>query len=323
MKNNPMHPQRDGDRLFTGTDLVQGHWPEIELAVRASLLRRGVSREDAADILQETALRAVSRGLQFDSVEGFRRWAFVVARHLVVAQARGRRATAVAAVPDAPAAGADVAATVEGRMAAAAVVSALGQMSASDRHAIRGAIDAPAAPAPSISRREYVKVAVRRHRARQRLMALCEGLLAALTFAWRRIVQPAAQLAAAAVPVWLGIMLWSGGLTGEPARPIPDAGAVAMPAGVLPTVMSPAVAGPTGPTTAVPADDGSQERSGLGSARPPATPAPVAVIRVPAANNAGVRTRPRGHDDHELCADTLVAGNRCVDSPALPPPIGP
>src|SRR5947207_10806646 len=143
MKNYPMHPQRDGGQMFTGPDLVEGHWPQIAQAVRASLLRRGVGREDADDILQETALRAMSSGVCFDSADGLRRWAFVVARHLTIAQARRRRPTAVAVVPDAPAAGpgSDVAATVEGRMVAAAVASALEQLSENDRHAIVYALD--------------------------------------------------------------------------------------------------------------------------------------------------------------------------------------
>src|SRR4051812_4713332 len=191
-KSNPMHPQRDSRRVFTGVDLVTGHWPEVHDSVRASLLRRGVSPEDAADILQETALRAMSRTENFDGVEGLRRWAFVVARHLTIEQARRRGAACVAELPDTPAVGADVATTVENRMVAEAVVSALLQLSASDQHAITAPFRPVERPA---SRKEYIRSAVRRHRARQRLMALCEGLLGIGAWVWRRLGQPATQVA--------------------------------------------------------------------------------------------------------------------------------
>jgi RNA polymerase sigma factor (sigma-70 family) len=324
MKNKPMHPQRPGGRLFTARELLEGHWPDIERAVRASLLRRGVGREDADDILQETALRAVSGPFRFDGPEGFRRWAFVVAKHLTIDQARCRRTTTVAVVPDAPTAGAeaDVAATVEGRMVAAGVVSAFHQLSANDRTAITTGFDHADQVGRPPSRREYVKFAVRRHRARQRLMALCEGLLAVLVVACRRVLRPATQLTAVAVPLGMGFMLWSARFPQVRSPAVPGVVALSVPAAGRPEVAPVRVSPPIRVVPPAPPRIPSGHEA-ASRAADPSHGTTLAVVQVAAAGNTGLRTRTRENEDHDACADTIVAGTHCVDAPPLPPHVDP
>lgn len=121
--------------------------------------------------------------MPFTSADDLLRWCRLVGRRLAVdAHRRTVRSTSVEAVPD-QAGTVDVEAAALARVRADRVLTALHDLDPNDRAAI---IDLRS---PDADRREQVRLAVRRHRARARLTAIVDGVAALL--GWLLIRRPA------------------------------------------------------------------------------------------------------------------------------------
>lgn len=186
--------------LITGYATVQDVWPHVAKRLSASLRQRGASTHDTDDLVQECALRLLSREVPFTDAGDLLTWCFTVVRHAHIDLHRGRARLMAEAVPDLPAT-VDVHDEVVARLRLQSVVKAWPQMSALDRRVLAQAVQEMPTPAP---RREAVRLYVQRNRARQRLHALIAALVWILGLVGRSVrrqVMPLTALTAAAVAV--------------------------------------------------------------------------------------------------------------------------
>ena len=165
-------------------------WAKVERRLLEDLRGRGVPAHAALDISQEVAERAFARDVPYVDSGDLLRWALVVGRRLAIDQHRAQARVRVGEVPDRPTAY-DLEDVVAGRLAIREVAAALRMLPDADRSLI---LDDHTAP----SRQERVHLAVRRHRARQRLLAIVGSAMA-----WiaglpivRRLLRPAGVVVA-------------------------------------------------------------------------------------------------------------------------------
>lgn len=197
-------------------------WPEVRTRLQRSLRRTGAGADAVDEALAEAATRALSRRLPVASPDDFCRWAFVVARNLLVEATRsGQRLVSVPELPE-RGDGFDVGEHVASRQQLRATVRAFVGLSDADQEAIRSAI-APS-PVPGRGVLEATRMAVRRHRARARLRAVV-GAPAALWIRARPLPWPstpagrvvaAGSLTAPLLFVTTALILFPP--SGEPAR---------------------------------------------------------------------------------------------------------
>lgn len=184
---------RPRDDVITADDLSVV-WPEVSHRLAKLLTSRGATRDVVDDVVQEVAARVLARGIVFDDAMDLMRWAVPVALNLLVDNARAAaKVTAVTDDHDSPVG--DVADLVAHRDRLGRVLGAVRQLSPADRAALATPTEVPA------DRREAVKLAVRRHRARRRLLALVDGVAAfvALVGGMLRRSRPSAVTATVAI----------------------------------------------------------------------------------------------------------------------------
>lgn len=312
--------------MITANELIRTHWADVAAELWRSLRRRGMAADEASEVVQEVAYRALARDVVFDGVDGLRRWAFVVARNEMAQQARQRARVEPHPDPDSGATR-DTADIVESRLATQAVTAAFVQLSASDQAVLREAATGEAAARPGRDRRAAVRLNVQRHRARQRLRALCQGVLGLLVWQWRRVVRPAGQAITAAAPAALAVaVLWSAAVAAPTADPSEGRSGAAPRPSLLSVPLAPAVPTPTetvrGHAVQMAAAVGTAAKpaTAVGPAAAPSVTPTLPSFAVPVTGVGGsgsISTRPRTADDPLVCADTLVAGVRCAD-PQLP-----
>ncbi|HEX7169115.1 MAG TPA: hypothetical protein VF230_19210 [Acidimicrobiales bacterium] len=143
-------------------------------------------------------MRALAREVPFTDAADLSRWVQCVAWRLAIDDHRKLALVHDETTPE-PATTTEVVDEVEHRLRWDATRRAWPRLAAADREAIL----TDSEPA---TRKEAVRVAVRRHRARARLLAMVEAAMAALVFAWQKgkRATPLA-LAAAAVPFVLNV----------------------------------------------------------------------------------------------------------------------
>ena len=296
--------------LITGEDLASV-WPEVSTRLGKLLTSRGATRDLADDVVQEVAARALARGVVFEDAADLMRWAVPVALNLLVDSARAAGRVTVG-IDGWDSAVSDVADVVAHRDRLHRVLGAVAHLSAADR----AALTSDEAP---IDRREAVKLAVRRHRARRRLIALVDGVAGILVWfgVWGRRTRATRGVAVATVPVALALPVALVLVTPAP---------VESPREVRISTASPRLADarvPAAPRPAVrrPAERPATVRTGAASVsavRRPGTkpkPQPREVLRVGSQGN-GVRVveRPATESDALLCLqqDLPLVGTPCV-----------
>lgn len=146
-------------------ELLEEYWPVARERLVNALGHYGIDVGTAEDAVAEAVTRALTRRLAVDDLEHFCRWAFVVARNVAVDSTRRTRLTVLVHDPPERADDYDLAAHVESRVRWEATADAMKQLSAVDRAALLQELRT----VESTTRREAVKQAVRRHRARARL----------------------------------------------------------------------------------------------------------------------------------------------------------
>jgi hypothetical protein len=188
-------------------------WPEVSRRLARLLASRGAAHDVVDDIVQEVAARVLSRAIAFEDAADLMRWTVPVALNLLVDHARATKRVTVGGQVDTTVP--DIADVVVDRDRLGRVLGAVAQLSDGDR----AALVAPGVPAAD--RRESVRLAVRRHRARRRLLALVDG--------------------AAGIAAWLGLRMGlrlrrtrSGVLTATVALALPMGMFVGLPRDVRP-----------------------------------------------------------------------------------------
>lgn len=292
---------RTGDALITPPfELV---WPDVERRLRALLFRRGLDQASAEDVVQEVALRALAGRVTYTSAKDLLRWAGPVACNLHVDLLRQRaRLQGGGVTTDHPASN-DVAGEVADRMELQRAFRGLAALRPADREAIMEAVTAE--PVPARNRKEAVRLAVRRHRARSRLALVMEQL-AAWTFGatWLRRSSRAATVAIAAVPI-AALPLVLSLQPPPPARDVPVRTPVTESARVR-TVN--AGLPPAGPATGTATRRGPTRRAPVPNAvRPRGTSPAPATVEVMPAEGAGIKAGSDGRrpDDKTICARNL------------------
>jgi DNA-directed RNA polymerase specialized sigma24 family protein len=287
------------------TPSFESVWPDVEQRLRGLLFRRGLDRASADDIVQEVALRALAHNVTFASAKDLLRWAGPVACNLHIDLVR-HRARLLEDVDPERAGTHDVYGEVADRMELQRAFRGIAALRPADREAI---IDAVAAePVVPRTRKEAVRLAVRRHRARSRLIVLMEKLAAAVGgLLWLRRGKRAAVVAAfAPVAVLPIVATWQ--LPGH-AETRTETELVAPVARSTSTV--PAAARPRA-TDVRPVAPPERTRTVRPSGTAPA-PRPHPTVGVDGPGGIGVRahSEDRKPDDKTLCANVPVIGVIC------------
>jgi DNA-directed RNA polymerase specialized sigma24 family protein len=280
-------------------------WPWVRGELLRVLRGRQVPAADAEDIVQEVAARALAAPQTFATREDLARWCWRVGWRLRIDATRKAQRITGTACPEVTAVE-DTARLVEGRLALEATLSGMATLSPADRRALFAVAPADA------TRQDTVRVAVRRHRARARLLqAIGGGLAGALGWLdaiWRRL-RSQSSLALVA-PIALIVAIEVGSLvllpTTGPAQP-PH-----LTADTLPTSPQAGVLQPLGPAVVRP------PASVRGSAATPVTgPAPATIAAVPLGGATGVRVSSEERSDPPTACVEHVLGIRevCVDRP--------
>lgn len=217
---------------------LEAMWPEARHRIVTSLCAAGVDLEAAEEAMAEAATRALARGLVVEDLDEFCRWAFVVARNVVVdGGRRSRRVVLIDVVPE-RIDHYDLAGHVETRQRLEEATRVIARMSPIDRHALLdnlvGGSGEGGGGGGVGDRKQAVKQAVRRYRARARLL--------------HALGAPAGWLTPLRLPKWVGR------LSRTPEAAMAAAAAVAVPL-MAATLLAPptATAGEPAPVSDVPA----------------------------------------------------------------------
>jgi DNA-directed RNA polymerase specialized sigma24 family protein len=301
------------------TDDLASVWPEVAARLQSMLRRRGVRHHDIDEIVQETATRVISGRVTYVDADDLFRWASVVGGRLAIDLRRRGARLSTEELPD-RADTIDVATAAEHRVVLRAVRTRLPELSESDQAALLSSFD----DEPATSRRESVRVAVARHRARRRLRILLDGLAGSAILGWLRRNRlwsaPVEAISYAAVPaaacVMITVCAWSG------AAPS-NASAVASTARSAP-VAATYVAAAEAPTATLSTGAGHDTRPPPPPSAPPSAPngpavnGPYIVVEDPTGEQTRAGFRPGQASDPLWCVTApSLSGpeTRCVDSP--------
>jgi DNA-directed RNA polymerase specialized sigma24 family protein len=284
-------------------EVLEGFWPLAQKRVVRSLRAQGIDAATAEDAVAEAATRALSRGLLVDDVEDFCRWAFVVARNVALdTSRRSRRLVSLESVAD-RADHYDLVRHVEVRQTWRETAHAMGSLSVSDRTALLDTLDDEQAA----TRREAVKHAVRRHRARLRLrhaLGQAGGFLGGLRRLWDWRVEWLASYDRAGAVMLASIVAAAGSWFGHaPVAPVQTNEVAA----ALPVVAS-SVRVDDARAAGVVAAPRSDSRTDGGEAREAVGPTPAEAM--PVGYGFAFTPSPAYDDDHTVFAS---AGHRSDD----------
>ncbi len=151
---------RTAEPVITHHGAVRDVWPHLAKRLSAYLRRRGASWHDTDDIVQECALRVLSREVAFADADDLMSWCLTVARNVHVDLHRGQGRLSTESVPDRPADG-DVHEEVASRLRLQAVVDAWPRLSPADQRVLVEAVEE--VPAPTV-RRDAVRLYAQRNR---------------------------------------------------------------------------------------------------------------------------------------------------------------
>jgi hypothetical protein len=286
-------------------------WPTARPRLVTALRAAGVDEDAAADAVAEAATRALARGLVVDGVDGFCRWAFVVARNVVVDSGRKSQRVVLRDVMPESVDPYDLYRHVESRQRLREAGRVIASMPPGERGALldtllarddegggEGEGDADGAGVASASRattrQAAVALAVRRHRARARLrraMGAPGGWLGGLglrrpRWMWRLSRMPSDAVSAMiAMPLLAASVSWF----------VPPSAAAAVPPAAVAPVGSPRVAaGASAPSSSAASAPARSPKASAGAAvhtaggTPPPPPPPADGPIKPAQGTAGV-----------------------------------
>jgi DNA-directed RNA polymerase specialized sigma24 family protein len=287
---------RDGALMITPS--FETVWPDVERRLRALLYRRGLDRASVDDVVQEVALRALANHVTYASATDLLRWAGPVACNLHVDLVRHRARMLDAPEAEDHAASDDVPREVAHRIELQRAFRGIAALRPADREAIIEAVTSEPAPR---NRKEAVRLAVRRHRARSRLALVLEQLAAWITGVkilrrGRRLVAVAALLPAAAIPLIATWHVPPAAGDARPARTVVEAASTRRTGAATATRTTQARTMPPNATIAATPRQAVQR-----PARATDTRKPGVVARGPRGFQAEAGRDRRRSDDHLIC----------------------
>jgi hypothetical protein len=213
----------------------------------------------------------------------------------------------------------DVAVTAEHRIVLDAVKHRLTELSSRDQEVLLSSFEEE----PARSRLESVRLAVARHRARNRLRLLLDGLVGWVALLWARRGRvwsaPAEAIAYAAVPTAACLVISIAAWTPPANQQIEVAHGSIATAEIAPRPVSRSAASAMPHRT----DTGRDGRSGGPATSPPSAARPInIVVTKPDGQPANAFVRPKEPSDHLWCftpPPVTGQGTRCVDSPVKVP----
>ena len=303
---------RGGDTTAAENSIdVATAWAVARPRVRAAVAARGAQPADADDVVQEVAVRALASDRQFRSEEHFVRWCCRVAINLRIDAVRRARRIAPPLDADAPGI-ADTARDAERRMALDRLATVINELAPEEQRLLFEAT-------PTDSRRDAVRLAVRRHRLRARLAAMVDGLAGAFAFVRHvsRRTPASARLSVAAVPVVVvgmaiaPLLLPQGGAPPQvpkgPTRTVP----VALEGAAAPS------AGRPSPALEARRSNPAPNAAPLETRVIAVPPSPQSIVEIRGPAHAVVARQDRPEDHITVC--TVGAVHVCVDSPRPAP----
>ena len=305
---------RSNDDLIT--EKLASAWPAVSIRLATMLRRRGVGRHDADEVIQETAARAMTSNVEFVDADDLFRWASVVSWRIAIdARRRCTRLTG-GEVPD-RADHVDVAQAAEHRIVLSAVTTRFKELSERDQAVLLASFG----DQQTSNRVEAVRLAVARHRARNRLRGLLNGLAApVVAFLVRRGRFRSAQLqafASTAAPAFACFALTLGAVVG----PTPAPQSQPRPVSALSVASAaPASHEATAPPVVV-APTGERVRASTPTTPPPTGLAGGVQIVAAPGQPTSAGFRPKQATDHVACLTVpSLTGPRtaCVDAPPAP-----
>ena len=293
---------RWGGTAITGERVqVADCWPDTARRLRRWLSALRVSELSIDDVIQETALRALTTPTDFDDPEGLFRWSTVVARNVIADEHRRQRRLTYAELPDAPDE-VDVEAVVQQRLRLAAVRTVLPSLSAEDQAVLRDTYPS------GETRRERVRNAVRLHRARRRLLAMVETIAAWLAWLWRSRPRVRTRTLAA---TGSGIALVLTAVLSMQA--IPSTRQLPPALGLTETIETAPRGGLVEWARSTATTTRTMEQGRTIELRRPKPYLEIGVPRQDGGPDIGGGVRPKQEEDHLACLDTIVFGMQCVD----------
>jgi DNA-directed RNA polymerase specialized sigma24 family protein len=286
------------------------------------LRRRGVRHHDVDEIVQETAARAISNGVTYTDADDLFRWASVVGGRLAIDLHRRGARLSDDELPD-RADVVDVAMAAEHRVLLGVVRNRLPELSTRDQAVLLSGLHEE----PAANRRESVRVAVARHRARNRLRLLLDGLAGGALLGWARRDRvwsaPAEAISYAVVPtaacVLITIGAWSGVSTHRVNEP-PPSPIAAVQVGLPPATGNEAAE--IRPDAMSPITDTDPLPSAPRSPEPPLLQDHYVIIDEPAGRQTRAGTRDGDASDHIWCLTSPSLNGpdtRCFDPPVSLP----
>jgi DNA-directed RNA polymerase specialized sigma24 family protein len=176
-------------------------WRELQPQLEGALRARGTDPDTARDLVQEVAIRLMATETDFVDDEHLLRWCHLVGRRLAANHYRDQARLLMGVVPDGER-GPSTEDVVSGRLAVSEVAAALAALSDEERASLLGGEIAD-------TRQGRVTQAVRRHRARKRLLAMVSGVLGWLGGVplIRRLLRPSTAALAVVPVVFLSLAL--------------------------------------------------------------------------------------------------------------------
>ena len=300
--------------MITGESHVdlEAVWLEVSRRLTGQLLRRGVSRPDAEDLVQECAVRVMASNVAWRDAEDLMRWCNTVVRNLHVDSLRRRSEPVGELAQFADRADHhDVHRSVNARLLLAELRSVWPRLSVRDRSALVAAAEG----VTTGDRKAAVRENVARHRARQRLDALVTGALGLTGFglAVRRCVRGAARWTvptAALASAVLGLAVLDVERDARPGMPVVHPAVLIVSAG-----HAGAVVPSRQPIHSAPAP---VRRAAARSATAPAA-ATTTAVQLPTGDRVVVRGRDRNGAEPLVCVRGLVVVDRaCLPSLVAP-----
>lgn len=180
-------------------------WPVVVGWLERSLRSWGVERSAREEIIQETGIRAWSKGVPFTCAEDLYPWARTVAQRQAIDHRRRelRRPPESSLDDDEESLGPDLASLVETRLAVDEVWHQLRALSVEEREAI---VSTVCGHAPW-TRAKQLRIAFVRHRVRSRLREALDGMVAAVGYARIRLRAIANDLTAPTAVVVASVFL--------------------------------------------------------------------------------------------------------------------
>ncbi|MEY2451306.1 MAG: hypothetical protein QOD92_880 [Acidimicrobiaceae bacterium] len=302
------------------TEDLASVWPEVATRLQSMLRRRGVRHHDIDEIIQETATRVISGRVTYVDADDLFRWASVVGGRLAIDLRRRGARLSTEELPD-RADTIDVATAAEHRVVLHAVRTRLPELSERDQAALLSSFD----DEPPTSRRESVRVAVARHRARSRLRLLLDGLAGSAVLGWLRRNRlwsaPVEAISYAAVPaaacVMITVCAWSGAAQSSASAVASNARSAPVAATYVAAVEEPTPTLSTGEShdTRPPPPPPPPSPSAPNG---PAVDGPYIVVEDPTGEQNRAGFRPGQASDPLWCVTApSLSGpeTRCVDSP--------